>query len=603
MMEYKKWEKGKLRPDGQPGFDTPSGKFEIWSTVLEDYGYEPLPRYTEVEEGPIANPVLARDYPLVFNSGARPQTDFRSQHHGIKGLLKDNPEPIIEMNPADAGARGIATGDLVEVRTPRGRVPFRGRLTADIVAGAVECNQGGGTPVGPKAWQEWNVNELTDLENYDAISGFPVYKALLCEVAKIADGSERTKRSASKKIKMRERKSKAVKAAHRPSKKHIYLDNNATTRVDDSVRKAMLPFLEAEHGNPASIYAKGREAHEAIENARRQVAKLINAKPRRIIFTGSGSEADNLALKGVAFACRIKGNHIITSTIEHPAILETCAFLEKLDYRITYLDVDEFGLLQPSDLEAAMTDKTILVSLMMANNEVGTILPIRELCAVAHKHGVFFHTDAVQAVGKIGVDVEDLGVDLLSLSGHKFYGPKGVGALYVKKGIELESLIHGGKQEGGKRAGTHNVPAIVGLGKAAELAMKALAKSTNVKKLRDRLENGIRDIIPAAVLNGHPAKRLPNTLNLTLPGLRGESLVIALDQHGISLSSGSACKSGAPEPTHVLMAMGKSEADAHCSVRFSLSHEITLKDIEETIASLKQVLDEMETTIRFLPCK
>jgi cysteine sulfinate desulfinase/cysteine desulfurase-like protein len=333
------------------------------------------------------------------------------------------------------------------------------------------------------------------------------------------------------------------------------------------------------------------------------VAKLLNTKPRRIIFTGGGSEADNLALKGVAFAYREKGNHIITSSIEHPAVLETCEFLEKMGYEISYLDVDEFGLLSPPDLEAAITDKTILVSLMMANNEVGTILPVKELCAVAHGHGVLFHTDAVQAVGKVKVDVEELGVDLLSLSGHKFHGPKGVGALYVKKGVGLEPLIHGGKQESGLRAGTHNVPAIVGLGKAAELAMRVLPKSENMEKLRNLLESGIREIIPAAVLNGHPEKRLPNTLNLTLPGLRGESLVIALDQQGVSLSSGSACKSGSPEPTHVLTAMGKSEADAHCSLRFSLTHEITASDIDETVASLKQVLDEIETTVRFLPCK
>ena len=603
IMEYKKWEKGKLRPDKKPGFDTPSGKFEIWSTVLEDYGYEPLPKYTEVKEGPVARPDLAKEYPLVFNSGARPQTDFRSQHHGIEGLLKDNPEPTIEMNPQDAESRGIVTGDLVEVRTPRGHVPFRARVTEDIVAGAVECNQGGGTPVGPEAWQEWNVNELTDLENYDAISGFPVYKALLCEVARIKEGTAETRRAASKKVGMSEPDFMAAKSARKRAKKSIYLDNNATTRVNDAVRDAMLPFLEAEHGNPASIYSKGRDAHDAIENARRQVAKLINAKPRRIIFTGSGSEADNLALKGVAFAYRHKGNHIITSSIEHPAILETREFLERMDYEITSLDVDEFGVIHPSGLEAALTDRTILVSLMMANNEVGTILPIKKLCAAAHDHGILFHTDAVQAVGKIEVDVEELGVDLLSLSGHKFHGPKGVGALFVKKGVELESLIHGGKQESGLRAGTHNVPAIVGLGKAAELALRSLPKSENTKKLRDRLESGIREIIPEVALNGHPEERLPNTLNLTLPGLRGESLVIALDQHGVSLSSGSACKSGSPEPTHVLMAMGKSEAEAHCSLRFSLSHEITAKDIDETVTSLKQVLDEMETTVRFLPCK
>ncbi|GAG10951.1 unnamed protein product, partial [marine sediment metagenome] len=249
------------------------------------------------------------------------------------------------------------------------------------------------------------------------------------------------------------------------------------------------------------------------------------------------------------------------------------------------------------------TNETILFTIMMANNEVGTILPIRELASVAHEKNVLFHTDAVQAIAKIKVDVEDLGVDLLSLSAHKFYGPKGVGALFVRKEVELEPVVHGGGQESGLRAGTHNVPAIVGLGEAAELAQHHLPKSEQKKKLRDKLERGIFKLIPDAKLNGHPENRLPNTLNVTLPGLRGESLVIAMDQHGIALSSGSACKSGSPEPTHVLIAMGKSEEDAHCSVRLSLSHSTTEKEIDETLHALSQVLEEMETTIRFLPCK
>ncbi len=240
---------------------------------------------------------------------------------------------------------------------------------------------------------------------------------------------------------------------------------------------------------------------------------------------------------------------------------------------------------------------------MLANNEVGTIQPIQELCQIAHQHGALFHTDAVQAVGKIPVDVEDLGVDLLTLSGHKFHAPKGIGALYVRKGVQLEPLILGGKQENSLRAGTHNLPGIVGLGKAAELIAMALPDMKSVQTLRDKLEQGIRELIPEARLNGHPDRRLPNTLNLTLPGLRGESLVISLDQHGISLSSGSACKSGSPEPTHVLIAMGRSEEDAHCAVRFSLSHYTTAADIELTLAAIKQVLEEMETTVRFLPCK
>jgi cysteine desulfurase NifS len=603
MMEYKKWEKGSLREDGQPGFDTPSGKFEIWSTTLEDYGYEPLPKYTEPKEGPLGSPELTEQFPLVFNSGARPHTDFRSQHHGIKGLLKDNPEPTVELNIEDAKERGIETGDLVEVRTPRGAVSFRARVTNNIVRGAIECNMGGGTPVGPKAWQEWNVNELTDINNYDEISGFPVYKALLCEAVKVEEGTRATRRSASSETSRCGVPLMPVTASNRKPKRRIYLDNNATTEVAEAVREVMLPYLGELSGNPSSIHSIGRDAKEAIENARRQLAKLITARPRRIIFTGGGSEADNLALKGVAFAYREKGNHIITSGIEHPAILKTCKFLEKIGYKVTYLAVDEDGWLNPAKLRRAITEDTILVSIMMANNEVGTILSIKELCAITHERGALFHTDAVQAVGKIKVDVEELGVDLLSISAHKLYGPKGIGALYVKKGVGLEPLVHGGKQESGLRAGTENVPGIVGLGKAAELALHNLRNAEKMQTLRDKLEDGIHRLIPEARLNGSRDNRLPNTLNLTLPELRGESLVVALDQHGISLSSGSACKAGSPAPTHVLIAMGKSEEDAHCSVRFSLSHNTTEKDIDATINALEEVLEEIETTVRFLPCK
>ncbi len=603
MMEYRKWEKGGLRPDGRLGFETPTGKFEIHSTILADYGYEPLPKYTEPKEGPLNSPELLEPFPLVFNSGARPQTDFRSQDHGIEGLVRDNPEPTVEINVEDAEERGIRTGDLVEVRTPRGAVKFRAQVTKDIVKGAVECSMGGGTPVGPEAWQKWNVNLLTDLTNYDEISGFPVYKALLCEVVKIEEGTEATRRVPAKKVVACDAGLVETHAEHKEPKKRIYLDNNATTRVADAVREAMKPYLGARHGNPSSIHGVGRDAREGVEKARRQLAKLINCRPRRLIFTGGGSESDNLAVKGIAFACREKGNHIITSAIEHPAVLKTCQFLERLGCGVTYMDVDEYGLVDPAELKRAITDDTILVSIMMANNEVGTIEPIKELCTIAHERGVLFHTDAVQAVGKILVDVEDLDVDLLTISGHKFHGPKGVGALYIKRGIELEPLVHGGGQEGGLRAGTENVPAIVGLGKAAELALHALRDFGEVKRLRDRLESGIRGLVPAARLNGHPEKRLPNLLNLTLPGLRGESLVIALDQHGISLSSGSACKSGSPDPTHVLIAMGKSDADAHCAVRFSLSHYTTEDDINETVSALAHVLRQMETTVRFLPCK
>ena len=371
----------------------------------------------------------------------------------------------------------------------------------------------------------------------------------------------------------------------------------------DAVREAMLPYLDAAHGNPSSIHGMGRDAREALDTARRRVAALIHARPRQVVFTGGGSEADNLALTGIAFARRDRGNHIVTTTIEHPAILQAAAFLERIGYRFTYLDVNREGLVSPDATRAAIADDTILVSIMMGNNEVGTIQPIKELCAVAHADGVAFHTDAVQAAGKIDIDVEDLGIDLLSLSGHKFHGPKGVGALYVRSGVELEGLIHGGGQERGLRGGTENVPAIVGMGQAAELARAGLRHAGEISRLRDDLESKVRELIPGASLNGHVERRLPNTLNLTLPGLRGESVVVALDQHGISLSSASACKAGSPDPSHVLMAMGMSAADAHCCVRFSLSRETTQQDVDETVATLGHVLREMEATVRFLPCK
>ncbi len=603
MMQYKKWQKGSLRADGKPGFDTPTGKFEIASTTLEEYGYEPLPKYVEPTEGPLGSPELARQFPLVFNSGARPHTDFRSQHHGIEGLVKDNPEPTVEINIEDAKPREIETGDLVQVRTPRGAVPFRARVTSDIVKGAVECNMGGGTPVGPKAWREWNVNELTDIENYDEISGFPVYKSLLCEVVKIAEGTEATRRTAGRVATRRDPARDRTGAAASPPRRRIYLDNNATTRVADAVREAMLPYLAETHGNPSSIDGLGRDAREALETARRQVARLINVRPRRVVFTGSGSEADNLALKGVAFAHRAKGNHIIVTAVEHPAILSAVRFLEGTGFRITRLEVDAHGLVSAERLRESIEEQTILVSVMMANNEVGTIEPIKELCSIAHERGVLFHTDAVQAAGKIEIDVADLDVDLLSLSAHKFHGPKGVGALYVRKGVELEPLIHGGKQERGVRAGTENVPAIVGMGKAAELAPAGLSRVGALRRSRDELETRVRALVPGARLNGHPDLRLPNTLNLTLPGLRGESLVLALDQHGISLASGSACKAGSPDPTHVLIAMGMTADEAHCAVRFSLSDATTLEDVERTASALERVLEEMESTVRFLPCK
>ena len=610
MMDYRKWEKGKLRSDGQPGFETPTGRFEIWSTILDEDGYDPLPKYTEPGEGPLGDPGLAREYPLVFNSGARPQTDFRSQHHGVEGLCRQHPEPTVQLNPVDAESRGIEIGDLVEVRTPRGAIPFRAIVTDDIASGSVECNMGGGTPVGPEPWREWNVNELTDLKRYDPISGFPVYKALLCEVSRLEEGTPadiRTVRDASceRLIRSPDGSVKSVPApAAAPSPaRRVYLDNNATTPLDEAVRKTMLPFLDLQQGNPSSIHQAGKEARDAVEDARRRVARLINARPRSIIFTGGGSESDNLALKGIAFSKRDGRNHIITTRIEHPAVLKAAAFLERSGFDVTCLEPDGQGTIAPDVLADAIREETLLVSIMMANNEVGTIQPIADLCAIAHDRGVLFHTDAVQAAGKILIDVDGLGVDLLSLSAHKFHGPKGIGALFVRKGIELEPLIHGGMQEGGRRAGTHNVPAIMGMGKAAELALEATRDTSGIIELRNRLEQAIRNRIPGAILNGHPVARLPNTLNLTLPGLRGESLVLALDRYGVSISSGSACKSGSPEPTHVLLAMGRSEEEAHCSVRFSLGRSTTGPDIDHVVDSLSLVLEEIENTIRFLPCK
>jgi cysteine sulfinate desulfinase/cysteine desulfurase-like protein len=300
---------------------------------------------------------------------------------------------------------------------------------------------------------------------------------------------------------------------------------------------------------------------------------------------------------------RHPGGRLVTTTFEHPAVLQACAFLERAGFRVTYLDVDAEGLVDPDALSAALTDETVLISIMMANNEVGTIQPIAELAEIAHAAGALFHTDAVQAGGKIPIDVQALGVDLLSLSGHKLHAPKGVGALYVRKGVELEPLIHGGKQEGGLRASTENIAGIVGFGKAAELALRSVGYADELRRLRDRLEEGIRELVPDAVLNGHRDRRLPNTLNLTLPALRGESLVMALDRYGISLSSGSACKSGSPDPTHVLKAMGRSDDDAHCSIRVSLSAETTAEDVEGAVAALGKVLEDLETTVRFLPCK
>lgn len=603
MMQYKKWEKGLLRADGQPGFNTPSGKFEIASSVLAEHGYDPLPVYTEPAEGPIANPDLARSYPLVLNSGARTKNDFRSQHHGVRGLSEAHSEPPVTMNRQDAEELGIEEGERVWVETPRGKALFTARLTDDMVRGSVDAAMGGGGPLGGAAWRECNVNELTDLTRFDPISGFPIYKTLLCRVVKAeADGANRATRSEAE-----EPERSDVPAFQRSdvAQRRVYLDHNATTYVDPEVRDAMLPFLGDEGGNPSSIHSAGNRARTAVEAARRIVAQALNCTARRVIFTGGGSEADNLAIVGVARASDGSRRHIITTSIEHPAVLAPFRALAAEGYELTILSVNHEGLVEAQALRQAIRSDTLLVSAMLANNETGAIQPVQELAQIAHEHGALFHTDAVQAFGKTPVDVEELSIDLLAISAHKLHGPKGVGALYVRSDVLLDPLIKGGGQERGLRAGTENVPGIVGFGKAVDLAIRRLhsGQPENMARLRDALEAGVCELVQGASRNGPLLERLPNTLNMTLPGIRGESLVLFLDRKGIAFSSGSACKSGNPEPSHALLAMGLSPEDAHCSVRFSLGSGNTGDEIEYVLKALAEVLAETRSAVRFVPCR
>jgi cysteine desulfurase NifS len=599
ITQYKKWEKGLLRPDGRPGFATPTGKFEIASTILEEHGYDPLPVYTEPLESPLSQPELARTFPLVFNSGARVTTDFRSQFHGIPGLVKKRPEPTVMINTADAGARGIAHGEAVMLASPRGQVRMRAIVTDDIVAGAVEANMGGGGPLGPKAWQECNINELTDLR-FDPISGFPIYKALLCEVSRVPEGGDVLQIDTGESCAI----ATALRTERAAFQERVYLDHNATTAPHPEVREVVVRCLEGNFGNPSSIYREGRQAKSALEESRRKLANLLGTTARRIIFTGGGSEANNMVIKGVALANRDVRRHVITSAIEHPSVLKACAWLENFGFALTYLPVDEYGRVRLEELDRALTDQTCLVSIMTANNETGTIQPIEELVKLTHARGALFHTDGVQVVGKIPLDVEALGVDFFTLSGHKFHGPKGIGATYVRKGCDLEPLVHGGGQEGGKRAGTENTPGLVGVGVASDLSAKRLSDmGSRVRGLRDDLWSGISRIFPGARLNGHPEERLPNTLNVSLPGIRGESLVLALDQQGIAFSSGSACRSGSPKPSHALLAMGLPEEVAHCTIRLSLGIDTTREQIIRTLEALETVKIESMTTVRFVPCR
>ena len=376
--------------------------------------------------------------------------------------------------------------------------------------------------------------------------------------------------------------------------KRIYLDHAATTPTRPEVVKAMLPYFADAFGNPSSIYSYGQEARGAVEEARTKVAELIGARSEEIIFTSGGTEADNYALKGVAYANERKGNHIITTSVEHHAVLEVCKFLERRGFRITYLPVDKYGLVDSDDVRKAITDKTILISVMHANNEVGTIEPVEEVGEIAKEAGVYFHTDAVQTLGHIPVNVDKLKVDLLAISAHKFYGPKGVGALYVRKGTKLVSFMHGGEQEKRRRAGTENVPAIVGLGKAVELAGQEMGKEAEqLAHLRDKLIKGLGDKIDHIRLNGHPTRRLPNNVNVSVDFVEGESLLLNLDLEGICASTGSACSSASLEPSHVLLALGLPPEQAHGSLRFTLGRENTEADVERVIEVLPEIVAKL----------
>ena len=597
MMQYRKWEKGLLRSDGLPGFDTPSGKLEIASTLLEEYGYEPLPVYTEPQESPQSRPDLLKEYPLVFNSGARHRTGFHTWHWGIPNLARKRPEPAVTMNSEDARERGIENGDKVSITTPRGSASMRALVTDDIGRGFVDADHAGGSPIGPKAWQESNVNELTDLAQYDPISGFPIYKSLLCNVALAGTRAERCVIQGTDKVPEGGQYERG-----RDSGVSVYLDHNATTPLSADVLSAMSEAMES-FGNPSSIHHAGKRARDLVEEARRKVAQALGCTARRVIFTGCGSEADNLAIKGTAFAQKGSKNHLITTGIEHDAVLNTCRWLESRGFEVTYLPVDPWGIVDPASLARAITDRTFLVSIMAANNETGSLQPIRELAEVARKRGVLFFCDAVQILGKIPLDVEELGVDMLAVSAHKLHGPKGVGALYVRKNVGLESLVSGGGHEWGLRAGTENTIGIVGFGKAAQGVARLLASMSEVARLRDRLEKGIRLLVPASRLNGHPERRLPNTLNMTLPGFRGESMVMAMDERGVCFSSGSACRSGSPDPSHALLAMGLSHAEAHCAVRFSLGYGNTEEEIDRTLELIGQTISQSRNTVHFVPCR
>lgn len=374
----------------------------------------------------------------------------------------------------------------------------------------------------------------------------------------------------------------------------IYLDNNATTKTDEEVVKAMIPYLLENYGNPSSIYKMGRENRKAVEDSREKVAQILNCEPNEIYFTSGGSESDNTAIRGIAYSHKNKGNHIITSNIEHPAVLETCKQLEKEGFEVTYIGVNENGIVDLEELKKSIKPTTILISIMFANNEIGTIQPIEEIGKIAKEHNIIFHTDAVQAVGNIQIDVKKLNIDSLSLSAHKFYGPKGIGVLYVKKGIQFNKFINGGHQERNKRAGTENVAGIVGLAKAMELAYRDLEEhNRKIKELRNYYIEQIKDKIPYIKINGDMKKRLPGNINISFRFIEGEGLLLNLDLKGICASSGSACTSGSLDPSHVLLAIGLPHEIAHGSLRISIGKYNTKEEIDYVIENLVEIVGRL----------
>ncbi len=380
-----------------------------------------------------------------------------------------------------------------------------------------------------------------------------------------------------------------------------YFDNAATTKVKEEVLKEMFPYFSVEYGNPSSMYSIGRSSRRAIETARKRVAELINCKPKEIYFTSCGSESDNMALKGIAYANKEKGNHIITSKIEHPAILNSCKTLEKQGYRITYLNVDEEGNIDISELENSINKDTILISIMFANNEIGTIEPIEQISKIAKKHNIIFHTDAVQACGNIKIDVKEMGIDMLSLSGHKINAPKGVGALYVREGIEFDRFLDGGHQEKNKRAGTENVAEIVGLGKACEIAQNNLESHINkLKELRDFYINQVEEKIDNIKLNGPRDNRLPGNANISFKRVNGSELLLKLDEKGICASAGSACSTGSSSPSHVLTSIGLDSKIADGTLRVSFGEENSKEDVEYLVENLEKIVRELRKKSYFL---